>query len=48
MSESSHGTQCRLRGDEAELFRLHDAILVRRVRHHDGVPEGGRRGGVSP
>ena len=39
MSESSHGMQCQLRGDEAELFRLHYAILVRRVKHHDGVPE---------
>ena len=28
-----------LRGDEAELFRLHYATLVRRVQRRDGVPE---------
>jgi RNA polymerase sigma factor (sigma-70 family) len=28
-----------LRGDEAELFRLHYTTLVRRVQRRDGVPE---------
>jgi len=28
-----------LRGDEAELFRLHYATLVRKVQRRDGVPE---------
>jgi RNA polymerase sigma factor (sigma-70 family) len=28
-----------LRGDEAELFRLHYTTLVRRIQRRDGVPE---------
>jgi len=39
MSKSSTLTQAPLRGDEAELFRLHYTRLVRRVQRGDGVPE---------
>jgi len=39
MSKSSTLTPAPLRGDEAELFRLHYTILVRRVQRGDGVPE---------
>jgi RNA polymerase sigma factor (sigma-70 family) len=39
MSKSSTLTREPLRGDEAELFRLHYTRLVRRVQRGDGVPE---------
>jgi RNA polymerase sigma factor (sigma-70 family) len=38
-SESSRHTHAALCGDEAQLFRLHYARLVRRVQRGDGVPE---------
>jgi RNA polymerase sigma factor (sigma-70 family) len=39
MKSSSPVPQAALRGDEAELFRLHYKRLVRQVQHGDGVPE---------
>ena len=39
MSKSSTLTHAPLRGDEAELFRLHYTRLVRQVQRRDGVPE---------
>ena len=39
MSRMSGSVDEPLRGDEAELFRLHYTRLVRRVQRGDGVPE---------
>ena len=39
MSESNGTARLPLRGDEAELFRLHYTRLVRQVQRRDGVPE---------
>jgi RNA polymerase sigma factor (sigma-70 family) len=39
MSESPPPARRRLRGDEAELFRLHFRRLVRQVQRDAGVPE---------
>jgi RNA polymerase sigma factor (sigma-70 family) len=39
MTKSPRTTRLPLRGDEAELFRLHYTRLVRRVQRGDGVPE---------
>jgi RNA polymerase sigma factor (sigma-70 family) len=39
MSKSSNVAHAPLRGDEAELFRLHYTRLVRQVKSRDGVPE---------
>jgi RNA polymerase sigma factor (sigma-70 family) len=39
MRKSTQTTRLPLRGDEAELFRLHYARLVCRVQRGDGVPE---------